>query len=112
MIYLYSCGKCQTEFDVIKPLAEIDNPEFCPGCKRKGKREFAPRAIYLNKTSVHHPEYNPGLGCVVKNERHKKYLMQSKGLVEVGNDYGSGEKMQEKFEKDRAEKKEKEWEKL
>ena len=35
---------------------------------------------------VEHAEYNPGLGCVVKNRTHRAELARQRGLVEVGND--------------------------
>ncbi len=110
MIYEYHCSKCKDEFDVVKPVADIDRQELCPVCQTKAKRAFVPKHLFLNKTQVTHPEWNPGLGVVVKNERHKRYLMESRNLQEIGNDYGSGEKMQAKFEKDREEKRAKRWE--
>ena len=63
-------------------------------------------------TKVTSPEYNPGLGCVVKNKRHKDYLLKSKDLVEVGNDFGSGEKQQKEFEMKKAWEREKKWEQV
>lgn len=31
-IYLYQCGPCSKEFEVVKRVAEIDRPEQCPSC--------------------------------------------------------------------------------
>jgi hypothetical protein len=35
--------------------------------------------------------------------------MKKKGVIEVGNDFGSGEKMQKNFEKKKKEEQEKRW---
>jgi hypothetical protein len=48
----------------------------------------------------------------VKNKRHRQELAKQKGLVEVGNDFGAGEKIQKQFEAERAARREKEWDKL
>ena len=73
-------------------------------------RQFVPSKLHITGAKVTHPEYNPGLGCVVKNKRHKEDLMKRKGLVEVGNDFRSGADMQKTFDQARAEKREKSWE--
>lgn len=111
MIYEYECESCKLEFEVIKSMHDSSREENCPECKTTGRRIYSSK-VYFNGTKVSNAEFNPGLGCVVKNERHKKYVMESKGLVEVGNDYGNGEKMQKKFEQDKVEKQKKEWDAL
>jgi putative FmdB family regulatory protein len=108
--YVYRCLECGHEFDVIKSHKDMDVNEFCPRCEEPAERQFVPQRVFLSNTAVTHAEYNPGLGTVVKNKRHKEYLLKSKGLVEVGNDYGSGDKMAAKFDSDRAEKMAKRWE--
>lgn len=37
-------------------------------------------------TKVEHAEYNPGLGCITKNSKHRAEIAKRKGLVEVGNE--------------------------
>lgn len=94
---------------MVKSVKDIDRNENCTKCGEFAIREFLPERIHLSKTRVTHAEYNPGLGAVVKNERHKDYLMKSKGVEAIGNDFGSGEKMQKEFETARAKKIEKVW---
>ena len=62
-------------------------------------------------TAVQNAEYNPGLGCVVKNKAHRDELAKRKGLVEVGNDFKGGEGMQKHFDKKRDEAREERWNK-
>jgi len=85
-------------------VADIDVVEFCPKCDEEAIRIRFPKRTYLNGTKVTHAEYNPGLGCVVKNKRHKEDLCKERNLVEVGNDYGDGEKMQTDYDNSRADK--------
>lgn len=110
MIYCYQCLDCKRSFDVVKLVKDIDRNETCPRCGEFATREFAPQRIHLSKTKVTHAEYNPGLNAVVKNERHKDYLLKEKGVVEIGNDFGSGTKMQKEFTTAREKKLAKAWE--
>lgn len=110
MTYEYRCIKCDETFDVIKPHTEMENNEFCDKCGAPGERIKFPRTVFFTGTSVEHAEYNPGLGQVVKNKYHRQELAKQKGLVEVGNDYKSGESMQKQFDTAREEKLKKRYE--
>lgn len=112
MTYEYRCLSCETSFDVLKSVAEIDRAESCPSCQGATARQFVPSKIYFSGTKVTHAEYNPAFGCVVNNKRHKDRLCKEKGMVEIGNDFGSGEKMQAHFEGEQKRKREKAWEDL
>lgn len=109
MTYCYRCITCKRTFDIVKSVKDIDVTEYCPRCGDPGERMFVPENLYFSKTKVTHAEYNPGLGQVIHNEREKDYVMKKKGLVEIGNDFGSGEKMQDTFDKDRERKFKKRW---
>lgn len=93
---------------MIKSVREIDSPEACPSCHESAVRQFVPRRTYLNGTSVENYEYNPGLGCIVKNSKHRKEIAKSRGLEEIGNE--PLEKIHKKFDSDRVEKREKAYE--
>lgn len=107
MIYEYRCGKCRDAFDVIKSVAEMEREERCPHCQVPAVRAFAPRAVYFNGAKVEHPEYNPGLGCIVRNSSHRKEIAKQRGLEEVGSE--PVENIHKKFEQDRAERVERAW---
>jgi putative FmdB family regulatory protein len=85
LIYPYLCPKCEHAFDVIKSVADMDREEPCLKCEAPAERQFTARVHFIG-AKVTHAEYNPGLGCVVKNKSHKDDLLKAKGLVEVGNE--------------------------
>lgn len=110
MVYEYRCVKCDNSFDVIKSVKDIDVNEFCD-CGAPAERVFVPSRVYFSGAKVAHAEYNPGLGCVVKNDRHKKDIMKRKGLVEIGNDFKSPKSIHKTFEQERKSRRAKRWEK-
>jgi putative FmdB family regulatory protein len=103
LTYVYQCTKCAVKFDVIKSVADFDRNEFCEDCGAPAERKFTPR-VHIMGAKVEDAEYNPALGCVTKGRRHREEIAKSMGLVEVGNDYGSGDTMAETFDRARAEK--------
>lgn len=93
MTYEYRCPACDKDFDVIKPAAEMERPESCPQCDTQSVRMFVPRSVHFTGTGVQHAEYNPGLGCVVRDKKHRAELCKQRGLVEMGNDFKNIDKM-------------------
>lgn len=112
MTYEYECSKCEHRFDVVKSVKDMDVNEFCPECEAPSVRQFVPSKVHFSGTSVQHAEYNPALGQVVRDKHHRQELCKRKGLVEIGNDFKSGESQQKQFDSDRARKREKAWEDL
>lgn len=103
-IYDYKCAECGTQFDEIKGIkAYCEDPTAkCPACAHlcdSKERDFSKSSYQFIGTKVQDAEFNPGLGCVVKNKSQKEDIMKQKGVVEVGNDFNSGQNMQEHFEK-------------
>lgn len=84
MIYEYEC-KEHGQFEVYKPMDEAGTPEVCPTCQAPAKRLWFNRGGFFGE-KVEHPEWNPALGCVVKNGKHRAEVAASKGLVEIGNE--------------------------
>ncbi len=84
MVYPYSCAKCDIEFDVVKHHSKSSSKEKCPECKRVAKRIYT--APFFTGTKVEDAEYNPGLGIVTKNSRHRKEEARARGLEEIGNE--------------------------
>lgn len=91
----------------MKPVAEMENKESCPKCGRIAKRDFVPHFICFTGTKVEHPEFNPGLGCIVRNSAHRKELCKERRLEEVGTE--PPEKLHSHFAKVREEKREQAW---
>lgn len=115
--YDYLCGGCTKHFESVKGIKEYDsNPSAeCPHCNfmcRSDHRYFGFCKFSFTGTAVTDAEYNPGLGTVVKNKYHKTEICKAKNLIEVGNDFNSGEKMQSHYETRKREERDKMWEKL
>lgn len=114
--YPYNCPKCETKFSEARGIRSYcDDPtSVCPTCDNKcgsEDRDFEGLKTQFIGTKVNSAEYNPGLGCVVKNGHHKKDLMKIKGVQEIGNDFGSSDKMQDHYEKRKKEEIETNWKK-
>ena len=85
----------------------MDTLEHCPKCHEPSARIFIPRSVFFSGTKVENPEYNPGLGCIVRNSSHRKELAKQKGLIEVGNE--KPETLHKIYDKAREERFEKSW---
>ena len=86
--YPYVCTKCENKFEIIKSVSEIENPEFCK-CGESAYRTIG--LVNFNNAGDWKPTFNPGLGCVVKSERHKREILsklrgEGREMVEVGNE--------------------------
>lgn len=92
-------------------MQDAGRDENCPKCGVTGKRIFSPP--YLNKVqmSVFMPQYVPSLGKAFNSKREMTYHVEKHGMVEVGNDFSNGNRMQDSFEKDRADKRAARWRK-
>jgi len=104
--YAYRCG-CATEWDVIKSVASIDDPEPCPKCKELGSRQIV--AVNFNGASDWNSQtWNPALGCYTRNTRHARQLAKARGMEEVGTE--PPEKIHAKFERDKEDARAARWE--
>jgi putative FmdB family regulatory protein len=108
MRYPYRCSDCSFEFDVVKSLKDIDQVEHCEKCGAVANRFIARTHFYGAR--VEDAEFNPGLGCVVKNRKHRESIARDRGLVEVGNE--DCEKTFQRFEQDRERRIEKSWDEV
>lgn len=107
MTYEYQCESCGKSFDVIKSVRDMEVSENCPSCGEFAVRMFVPSRVHITGASVQHAEYNPGLGCIVKNKQHRAELCKQKGVEEIGNEKPAS--IHKHFDKVREEKHEKSW---
>jgi hypothetical protein len=115
----YFCEKCDVVFEIYRSmkqgrwtLAELKDEKEdggqCPHCKNISfTRKFSAKIQFVG-ASVEDAEYNPALGQVVKNSRHRKEIAKQKGLIEVGNE--KTESLHKQADKQRADKLKKTWE--
>lgn len=88
MIYPYHCPNCNTNFDIIKRVSEIDNIEKCITCDTlltKENRKIASKQFFYG-AKVEHAEWCPAMGCVVRNSAHRRQIAKARGLEEVGTE--------------------------
>lgn len=86
MTYVYHCEKCDENFEIIKSHRDMENTEWCYACGSPGIRQFLPERVFFIGTRVEHAEWNPGLGCVVRDKKHRAEIAKQKGFIEVGNE--------------------------
>lgn len=117
----FECPKCQGtnlfEKHVVKfPLKCQDESCAAPISQND---ELQPKRFQGEKShvqiigaAVENAEYNPGLGCVTKSKRDREEQAKRRGLVEIGNDFGSADKMHDHYSKSREEARKKSWEEM
>lgn len=108
MRYDYKCT-CGNTFEVVKPMADSDKEEICHKCQAVATRAYYPTRGFVKNFEA---AYYPALGKVFTNRKDLNYHLDSKGLVEVGNDFGDANKMIDRFDKDRQERIDKTWENI
>jgi predicted nucleic acid-binding Zn ribbon protein len=118
----FRCTPCNQTFEEVQPMArqkrltidqlrrEKKRTAKCPACGIVSSERIFSSSVYFVGAQVENAEYNPALGQVVKNSRHRKDLAKEKGLIEIGNE--PPEKIHKKFESDRADKLKKSWEEV
>lgn len=99
--YPYRCA-CGEHWDVFKPLAEIDRLEACPRCGNLDSERYIARTHVFGAGDWDRAEWNPGLGIVTRNARHRRDEAKARGLEEIGNE--PVESMHDHFEKAREKK--------
>lgn len=108
-LYESFCEKCNKQYDYFMDIKEYvaTRPLKCPDCKKVGYRIFCGQVTFIGE-KVESAEYSPALGMIVKNKKHREEICKAKGLIEVGNE--NPDKIHDKLEKERAEKREKAYE--
>jgi len=82
-LYPYECQDCQKTFDVVKSVADIDMQESCTSCKSANTNRRIAKSN-IEKSSFGEPYYCPSLGAIIKSKSHKKQIMKSLKVEEVG----------------------------
>lgn len=96
MIYPYLCEECGHKFEVIKFVAEIDRPEPCEKCSSPLTHRYIGRTHFFGAGDWNTQQFNPGLGCYTKSNKHAAKIAKERGLIEVGNE--SAEKVHKHYD--------------
>ena len=99
MIYPYCCPDCDHNFEVIKSVKAIDDPEHCPECSGLSMRYIAKSQFFYGEKDWDTAHYNPALGKVVKNNAEGRRIAKEMGMVEVGDE--PVDKIHKKFDTER-----------
>ena len=105
--YPYRCKSCEHEFEVIKPIAAIEDPESCPECKADGAERYIGRTHFYGANDWDKAEFNPAFGQIVRNGQHRKELAKRHGMEEVGNE--SVEKIHKHYDSERERRSDESW---
>jgi len=85
--YRYRCPSCVHEFDVIKPMDELDDLEKCPSCGR-GSIEGKNRLLDAVEFYGEKPDeafYSIPLGRMVKSKKEVAKIAKQRGWEEIGS---------------------------
>lgn len=101
MNYPYACNSCAWDFEVIKSVRHIEDPEVCPSCGSMDTYRYIGRTHFYGAT-VEDAEFSPAFGQVVKGRKHREELAKRNGMIEVGNEDIS--KIHSSFDREREKK--------
>lgn len=112
MIFDYKCEKCDLIFDLVMSQSEHVYKEMkpCPQCQNLSPQHYSRCNFYSTGASVKDAYKCPALGQVIKSDYDRSEVAKRKGAVEIGNDFGTPDKLQTHFEKKVEEKRRKSWE--
>jgi len=112
VIYPYLCIKCDLEFEVIKSVRHIDEPEQCENCGNIAERTIAFDQSFSKMAAGdwNTPHYNPAFGRHMKSNKEAQKEAKRLGLEEVGNE--PIEKIENKFSSEREEKSKRGWDSI
>jgi len=84
--YPYECNKCRKEWDVYKPLADIDRKEVCLCCGSDDTIRRIALTNFFGADDWDKAEYNPAFGKVIRNRKHRDAEAKARGMIEIGNE--------------------------
>lgn len=81
MFYDFRCRKCETVFEISKNPNELEEHETCPECLSHDTHQVFSCKIKMSVCGQH-----PGLGVYIKDSKQLTQELNSRGLIEVGNE--------------------------
>lgn len=112
MIFDYKCEKCDEVFEIIMSASEhtFGEKKPCPQCQNLGAQDYSRCNVHFTGTKVKDAYKCPALGQIIKSDYDRSEVAKRKGAVEIGNDFGTPDKLQTHFDKRQEEKRRKSWE--
>lgn len=86
--YAYLCRGCGADFDVIRPISEIDAEAVCTACaaSNNSSARQLPSRTHVYGAAVEDAVYDPVFGQVIKDKKHRAAEAKARGWIEVGNE--------------------------
>ena len=106
--YPYAC-KNDHDWEVYKPMSDIDLVEKCETCDEVGVRYIAKSQYFYGAGDWNQKEYNPAFGKALTPLEARKEAKRH-GMIEVGNE--CPDKTADTFERDREKKFEARYDKI
>ncbi len=103
--YEYGC-KSGHQWDVIKTVSAIDDPELCPDCRATGDRRIS-RTNFTGASDWNNQTYNPALGCYTKSTADARKIAKSRGYEEIGTE--KPESIHKAMDKTRQDNRDRRW---
>lgn len=84
--YRYRCPMDAYEWDVVKPMSQLDEPEACPSCQHKARGEdrLMQRFGFTGAGDWNRQEWNPALGEICTPRQAEK-IAKAKGWEPAGD---------------------------
>jgi putative FmdB family regulatory protein len=80
-LYEYACNNCEKSFEVVKRMSELERETYgsqeCPSCGLTNTYRMISRTHFYGASDWDKAEYNPGLGCITKNSRHRDRIAKA-----------------------------------
>lgn len=106
--YPYAC-RCGHDWEVIKSVKQIDDPEMCGMCGEYGTRYIAKSQYFYGADDWNRAEYQPAFGEYLTPQQARKKAKEQ-GLIEWGNE--DPDKIAAEKAKDREKKREERYNKI
>jgi len=84
--YEWHCNDCSSNFELIRSMQEYSLPASCDACHSYNTTRLISRTSFYGAGDWDKASFNPGLGCIVKNSKHRAQIAKERGLIEVGNE--------------------------
>lgn len=85
MIYVYHCEGCGKSYEIAKPVAQYDEPEYCSVSGTTMVRAITPVRLHLYGTQVQEKKWQPAVGKAMTDSEMRQYA-KSRDWIEVGNE--------------------------
>lgn len=91
-ITTFHCDDCKNSFEAVYRYSKPDEVHPCNRCQSSNtllkthEVDTSCKIELMGISDWDSTEYNPGLGCITRNKKHREQIAKERGLYEVGNE--------------------------